>query len=363
MVNVQYKYSTTINDLSEMHQEMALPIMFIKLSRVSLHNSKYIFQEPLEVVQSNTYTKIPRYSSSLNLKDESFSSSLRQLNSIQDGTPIIGIDVSSIKIGETEMGEIFAIRGAIVWSLNKKYKFLRLGPFPFHVTEENKQDFFSRLGYHSKQHINISSFNNSQSLLCNWMERWIQSRISYSARNNIILWDGSLTTTRTENHFNEVSNILKESRKNSNCVLAFSKSTSVKFLGYKITDLALNGKAPCLFEVENLPLSIFKNTYLLGKICVTKFTTNGWSFRLDIDRSLTNEESIMAVERLLGNDLTFQGYPETLRLAHIYCTFTANEVLGIQRFLVQEYKLRLVTHENIRKSLFGPFGTGFEERR
>jgi hypothetical protein len=352
-----------MSDLSETHQEMALPIIFIKLSSVSLHNSKYIFQEPIEVVKSNTYTKFPRNNSSLNLKYEPYSSSLRHLNYVKDGTTIIGVDVSSIKIGETEIGEIFAIRGAIVWSLNKQYKYLRLGPFPFHVTEENKQDFFSKLGYHRKQHINISGYNNSQSLLCNWMERWIQSRISYSARNNIILWDGSLTTTRTENNFNEVSNILKEARNNSNCVLAFSKATTVKYLGYKITDLALNKKVPCLFEVENLPLSIFKSAHLLGKIFVTKFSTNGWSFRLDIDRSLTNEESIMAVERLIGNDLIFQGYPETLRLAHIYSTFTSNEVLGIQRFLVQEYKLKLVKNEDIRRSLFGPFGTGFEYRK
>ena len=63
-----------------------------------------------------------------------------------------------------------------------------------------------------------------------------------------------------------------------------------------------------------------------------------------------------AVQRLIGNDLILESYPETLRLAHIYSTFTANEVLGIQRLIVQKYGLKIIERPNIRKILFGPFG-------
>jgi len=64
------------------------------------------------------------------------------------------------------------------------------------------------------------------------------------------------------------------------------------------------------------------------------------------------------VSKLFGSDLVEQGYPETLRLAHILSTFTANEVIGIQRFISKNYGLRIVSQPNLRRSLFGPFGTG-----
>jgi len=36
-------------------------------------------------------------------------------------------------------------------------------------------------------------------------------------------------------------------------------------------------------------------------------------------------------------------------------------VIGIQRFITQKYGLRVVTRPNVRRLLFGPFGTGFED--
>jgi hypothetical protein len=50
-----------------------------------------------------------------------------------------------------------------------------------------------------------------------------------------------------------------------------------------------------------------------------------------------------------------------LRLAHVYSTFTATEVIGIQRFISQQYKLKIIHRPNVRKILFGSFGKGAEE--
>jgi len=47
-------------------------------------------------------------------------------------------------------------------------------------------------------------------------------------------------------------------------------------------------------------------------------------------------------------------------LAHIFSTFTATEVIGIQRFIVHQYGLKIVTRPNVRRLLFGPFGKGAE---
>ena len=55
-------------------------------------------------------------------------------------TPVVAIDVSSIKLGETRTGILIAVRGAIVWKQTNRYRYLRLGPFPFHITEKNKNE-------------------------------------------------------------------------------------------------------------------------------------------------------------------------------------------------------------------------------
>ena len=59
--------------------------------------------------------------------------------------PVAAVDVSSIKVGETEEGTLIAVRPAIVWKTQLKYRYLRLGPFLFHITEENKSHVFNLL--------------------------------------------------------------------------------------------------------------------------------------------------------------------------------------------------------------------------
>jgi hypothetical protein len=62
-----------------------------------------------------------------------------QLHANQNQKQVTAIDVSSIRIGETTQGILCAIRGAIVSKEQNRYKYQRLGPFPFHITEQNKQ--------------------------------------------------------------------------------------------------------------------------------------------------------------------------------------------------------------------------------
>jgi hypothetical protein len=344
---------------------MELPERLTEISLSTMHTAKGKPFQPYETGFLEPLAKETRENESLNLNCKALSTLLTPLTPIRDETPIIGIDVSGIKIGETEAGILCAVRGAIIWNQNRHYRYLRIGPFPFHITEENKKELLTQLSRHSG--LGLSSGSNffpmadSVSKLCSSMERWIQTSLSYTAEESIILWDGSLTTGVAGNPTGDVSNILKIARRRGNNVLAFSKATTIRFLGWRITDLVAGHKAPCLFEVSELPLSISSNMHLLARIYVAKLASGSHAFRLDIDRALVKEGDIISVEKLLGNDLVFQGYPESLRLAHIYSTFTANDVIGIQSFLTHEYRLRIVTRRNVRKALFGPYGTGYEE--
>ena len=360
----QLHYATRSRyNFPQVFEETGFPRRLMDLSLNSMQSIKGKHFQPYEAEFPSFAAERPISSDPIRLHGKAFSTLLTPLEPIKDGTTVIGIDVSSIRVGETETGSICAIRGAIVWNEKQHYQYVRLGPFPFHVTEISRSEAPGepRLDASSGHSVDPSTPVETQNHLCSLVERWIQAGVSFASSRSIILWDGSLTSGMPGNPVSAISHILRVARRNSNSVLAFSKATTIRFLGWKITDLALNQKPPCLLEVENLPLSISRTTSLLGRIFAAKLAEGGYSFRLDIDRALSREYCIKAVERLLGNELMFQGYPETLRLAHIYSTFTANDVLGIQSFLAAEYGLKVVPRCNIRKTLFGPFGTGYED--
>ena len=73
------------------------------------------------------------------------STMLLPLKSIPDGTPVIGIDASSIKIGVTEIGTVYAVRGVVVQNVNNKYRYFRFGPLTFHITRENSHEILKEM--------------------------------------------------------------------------------------------------------------------------------------------------------------------------------------------------------------------------
>jgi hypothetical protein len=91
---------------------------------------------------------------------------------------------------------------------------------------------------------------------------------------------------------------------------------------------------------------------------VARLNKANYAFRLDIDREIPVQDRMSALEKLAGNDLYTQSYPETLRLAHILCTFTANEVLAMQHFITRKHGIQIVNRPDMHRLLFGPFGKG-----
>jgi hypothetical protein len=158
----------------------------------------------------------------------------------------------------------------------------------------------------------------------------------------------------------EMDRLLNVTRNRLNIILAFSKNTNLRFFGHKLTDYARKAIPPCLLRIDGLDSS-FGSFLFLGDIYIAKLTPGICSIRMDIDKKIPQEQGIIAVQNLLGNDVIIQSYPETLRLAHIYSTFTATEVIGIQRFISQRYNLKIIRRPNVRKILFGSFGKGAEE--
>jgi len=277
--------------------------------------------------------------------------------------PVVAVDVSSIRIGETSEGMLCALRGAVVSAAADRYYYSRCGPLAFHLTESTISSVFEKLGFPSV--ISPSSPPLAIKVLGrlrNALERWIQRSICHSFTNSLILLDGSLTTGTPDNPSKPVEKMLENARKNGDAVLALSKSTKLRIMGNEITQLTKSISSACLLEVDSAIRRQFPSypVQLLGRIFVAKLHRKGFSFRLDVDRELSPECTIESVRRLLGSDIVSQGYPETLRLAHILSTFTANEVIAIQRFLLQKFGIRAEPSPNLRRSLFGPYGSSWE---
>jgi hypothetical protein len=190
--------------------------------------------------------------------------------------------------------------------------------------------------------------------LASLLERWLQNNLAKTASDGVILFDGSLTSGTVDTPAQRMREILLAARRNRNTVLAFSKATSMRVNGYLITDLLPEGEAPYLLETVGLQFK--PPTVPLGDVYVARLHKSNIAFRLDIDTEVPFQSRLEAVEKLLGNDVLQQGYPETLRLAHILCTFTANEILAMQHFITRKHGIQIVNRPDMHRLLFGPFG-------
>jgi len=267
-----------------------------------------------------------------------------------------------MKIGETTTGILIAVRGANVWKQNRNYRYVRLGPFVFHITEENKKEVYSALqrayfnSPHEHNHQSSPNLLQMPTRIASLLERWLQTMLSKTVSNGLILFDGSLTSGTPDTPTQLMRETLEAARKRHNIVLAFSKMTNLRFNGHLITDIPPGYKPPYLLETAGLKSK--PPVVLLGDVYVARLTKGNYAFRLDIDKEVPLGQKIDAAEKLLGNDLFSQSYPETLRLAHILCTFTANEVIAMQHFTTRKHRLRIINRPDMHRLLFGPFGRG-----
>ena len=214
-------------------------------------------------------------------------------------TLIAAVDTSTIKIGETSTGIIIAVRGANVWKQNRAYRYTRLGPFIFHITEDNKKEVFNSL---EKAYFNTQYASSHQATpnllqmptrLASLLERWLQTMIAKAATNGVLLFDGSLTSGTIDTPVQRMREILSTARKHGNIVLAFSKATSLRSNGYLITDLLPERDPPYLLETTGLRFK--PPTILLGDVYVARLNKANLAFRLDIDREIPTQNRMEAV--------------------------------------------------------------------
>lgn len=354
MVIEQYVTTPKYN-FPQPSMDTSLPQRFVELSLNSLRQVRgQNFQLNQQLIQQGSPHD---FSMTLQLSRQPISLSPKTKNTL-----IAAVDTSTIKIGETSTGIIIAVRGANVWKQDRSYHYRRLGPFIFHITEDNKKEVYSALekSYFTTQysycHQTTPNLLQMPTRLASLLERWLQTMIARIAKDGILLFDGSLTSGTADTPVQRMCDILSTARLHGNIVLAFSKATCLRANGYLITDLLPERDPPYLLETTGVKFK--PPTVLLGDVYVARLNKAKLAFRLDVDKEIPFSNRVEAVERLIGNDLYLQSYPETLRLAHILCTFTANEVLAIQHFITRNHGIQIVNRPDMHRLLFGPFGRG-----
>jgi hypothetical protein len=350
-------------------EDTILPQQFTELSLRTIKNINN---------HKATYQTSPASAQENNEQQEEFTQLLQhgqttlQLKTIPlqpkpDQTPVIAVDVSSIRLGETDTGILLALRAATTWKQKgTAYRYLRFGPFPIHVTDQNQHDILSLFHEHPSAQRNSLSYgltslpdlNQTQTRITALLEKWLQTQIASQTGDSLILLDGNLTANNSDQASTATTRLLQTARNHHNTILALTKITRLRLNGHNITELMPQSPKPCLLQLGGYQTT--SHIHQLGAIYVAKLNHSLYTFRLDTDAETSCQEAVEAVEHLIGNDLITDGYPETLRLAHIYSTFTANEVIGIQRFLAQAYGIKIVQRPNIRRLLFGPYGTKHE---
>jgi len=336
--------------------DTTLPHRFLEQS---LNSLKQVQHQPFQLNPQNfqQLNTNEQYSSSIQLKPEPIA-----LKPDLQETLIAAVDSSTIKIGETSTGIIIAVRGAITWRQNRAYKYTRLGPFIFHITEDNKNTVYSTLEHayfstsYGDSHQAAPNIMQMPNRLACLLERWLQTMLAKTLNHGVILFDGSLISGTIDTPVHRLREILSYARRNNSTVLAFSKATTLRANGILITEHLPNHEPPYLLETTGVR---FKSPLiLLGDVYVARLNKSNLAFRLDIDKETLIEERMAALKKLIGNDLYTQSYPETLRLSHILCTFTANEVLAIKHFITRKHHIQMIDRPDMHRLLFGPFSKG-----
>jgi hypothetical protein len=337
------------------------PNELLKLSQESLSDMRGgIITNPRSNVlpQINPYQDIDP-TTELHLSPESIPANTIPLEPDPTESIVVGIDTSNIDLGETSNGILFAIRGTTVWAQGHRYYYTRYGPYIILASEKNKQTLYNNFIQGLllvKQTYKAPDQAQLPNAFRSVFERAIQRTTCEQFRDSIILWDGPLTVWTADPTYYAAQRVLLAARERGNTIMGLSKHTTLFIGGRCITSLVDDGSPPCMIPVRcSSPLGEGESAGLLGRVYAAKLARGSCTFRLDIDRTLTEEERVKGVRRLIGNDLVIESYPETLRLAHIFSRFNAMEVIGLQRYVSEFYKLRISKRPDIRQIIFGPF--------
>lgn len=264
-------------------------------------------------------------------------------------TCISAIDSSAIHLaGTDEGGAVYAAKSGIVIASGKRIRqHFRIGPMFIHI---NKEFLCNSKIDHNLVGLLLIDSSIAKRLIRIRLERAIQLVLSSRLDNSIILIDGALKPSVFEDYNCSINKVIEMSSLSRNDVIGLSKNTSISCLNqYEKSLRALPYWA--YIDTSCIIKSQARNT--LGNNLLVKLgkNENGYILRADVCSANGNDEE--CVGKLIGNDILFRSYPESLRIAHHISTFTATEVSSLRGFMSRINGMEEIDQYAKRKNLLG----------
>ena len=263
-------------------------------------------------------------------------------------TYISAIDSSVIHLARTEEGRLYTAKSGIVISSGRKIRcHFKIGPELIYLTEDSLCN--SKID-HNLVNLLLVDSNIAKRLIRIRLERAIQLTLSRRLNNSIILIDGSLRPSIFEDHSCTINRVIEASTLNNNDVIGLSKNTNLTTLHQFEYLLSTIPYSACI-DTDYVIKSLVRNT--LGKNMLVKLGKNENEHVLRADICSASGNDLECLERLIGNDMIFRSYPESLRIAHHISTFTTTEVSSLKGFVSRSYGAEEVAQTDNRKNLLG----------
>lgn len=248
----------------------------------------------------------------------------------------IAIDASVIRLADTAKGTVIALRGAIIHRSNN-IKVEIIGPMIKFISYEGM--------------TSTTTIETTIKTELKIFERLIQHYVTTKNKNAIILLDHSLTIT-PDKPGNLLMDILENARDNSNIVMAFSKDSGIILSGNTLFSINADAEPPFIIDLTDSIKYKAPSLRLAGRIYLSRLSKQLFPYRVDV---YPHSTALNGFGSLILSDALIYGYPETLSIAHLMCSFTWLDIIGLQRALVKNTSAILIDEPECRTALLSPF--------
>ncbi len=256
---------------------------------------------------------------------------------------LVAIDSSAIPIAETEEGGVYAVKAGAVEVISGRRSYRTLGPFIAYLGLSNinavEEVLGSKLGYGV-----IIDKQSAMRLLRGIAESTLMKIELQELRSGIMLVDGSLKDSGVELGNLSLRRIVYSAPSGVKFI-AISKGSSIKAIHSLYSGLLEDERIGV--EITDLVRGLSKGEF--GRKFLVKLEGRGLILRADLPEAV---DPVSAFGSLIKSDALVNGYPESLKGAHILSIFLENEARSA-RTIVARRAGAVLAGENVRKVLLG----------
>jgi hypothetical protein len=269
--------------------------------------------------------------------------------------PISSVDSSVIVLGEVDDGFILSGKVSVVSRSKEKRNLLVFGPSIFYIGESNHQELNSLLQQKVPPRLLSHDPAMASRVVRLLMERAAALDQACKMEFGILALDGSLRVSGFEPSRTSLMRIEEECDERGICLVGVTKNTKLRPLR-RLQSLLFRSEHPSFLEVTDIVRSITPG--VLGSSVLARLSSDGVALRIDIKSKVW--ELGQTVSNLMASDILCNGYPDTLRAAHILSIFSPGEEESAKGRLVRTEGTFLSQSFNVRRTLLGSmqFGGG-----